>query len=39
MLIILLSLSLFQAQKSWIERAFYKRECVHIIPSTKDPHR
>uniref|UniRef100_A0A452RVA9 Transient receptor potential cation channel subfamily M member 3 n=1 Tax=Ursus americanus TaxID=9643 RepID=A0A452RVA9_URSAM len=22
----------FQAQKSWIERAFYKRECVHIIP-------
>uniref|UniRef100_A0A287DAW0 Transient receptor potential cation channel subfamily M member 3 n=1 Tax=Ictidomys tridecemlineatus TaxID=43179 RepID=A0A287DAW0_ICTTR len=27
------------AQKSWIERAFYKRECVHIIPSTKDPHR
>uniref|UniRef100_A0A8D2J0L4 Transient receptor potential cation channel subfamily M member 3 n=1 Tax=Varanus komodoensis TaxID=61221 RepID=A0A8D2J0L4_VARKO len=29
----------FQAQKSWIERAFYKRECVHIIPSTKDPHR
>uniref|UniRef100_A0A670JIS8 Transient receptor potential cation channel subfamily M member 3 n=1 Tax=Podarcis muralis TaxID=64176 RepID=A0A670JIS8_PODMU len=31
--------SLFQAQKSWIERAFYKRECVHIIPSNKDPHR
>ncbi|GAB0204518.1 transient receptor potential cation channel subfamily M member 3 [Grus japonensis] len=28
-----------RAQKSWIERAFYKRECVHIIPSTKDPHR
>uniref|UniRef100_A0ACB8ERP2 Transient receptor putative cation channel sub M member 3 n=1 Tax=Sphaerodactylus townsendi TaxID=933632 RepID=A0ACB8ERP2_9SAUR len=27
------------AQKSWIERAFYKRECVHIIPSAKDPHR
>ncbi|XP_060093435.1 transient receptor potential cation channel subfamily M member 3 isoform X3 [Heteronotia binoei] len=27
------------AQKSWIERAFYKRECVHIIASTKDPHR
>ncbi|XP_058421660.1 transient receptor potential cation channel subfamily M member 3 isoform X14 [Diceros bicornis minor] len=27
------------AQKSWIERAFYKRECVHIIPTTKDPHR
>ncbi|XP_043572483.1 transient receptor potential cation channel subfamily M member 3 isoform X2 [Chiloscyllium plagiosum] len=28
-----------QAQKSWIERAFCKRECVHIIPSTKDHHR
>ncbi|TRY55610.1 hypothetical protein DNTS_021490 [Danionella cerebrum] len=28
-----------QAQKSWIERAFSKRECVHIIISTKDPHR
>ncbi|KAK9408198.1 transient receptor potential cation channel subfamily M member 3 [Crotalus adamanteus] len=28
-----------KAQKSWIERAFCKRECVHIIPSTKDPHR
>uniref|UniRef100_A0A452FNT2 Transient receptor potential cation channel subfamily M member 3 n=1 Tax=Capra hircus TaxID=9925 RepID=A0A452FNT2_CAPHI len=31
--------NLISAQKSWIERAFYKRECVHIIPSTKDPHR
>ncbi|XP_019373013.1 PREDICTED: transient receptor potential cation channel subfamily M member 3 [Gavialis gangeticus] len=30
---------IYLAQKSWIERAFYKRECVHIIPSTKDPHR
>ncbi|XP_058630970.1 transient receptor potential cation channel subfamily M member 3 isoform X4 [Onychostoma macrolepis] len=28
-----------KAQKSWIERAFSKRECVHIIVSTKDPHR
>ncbi|XP_029471791.1 transient receptor potential cation channel subfamily M member 3 [Rhinatrema bivittatum] len=28
-----------KAQKSWIERVFHKRECVHIIPSTKDPHR
>ncbi|MCJ8746695.1 hypothetical protein PDJAM_G00144660 [Pangasius djambal] len=28
-----------QAQKSWIERAFSKRECVHIIISAKDPHR
>ncbi|XP_058231608.1 transient receptor potential cation channel subfamily M member 3 isoform X8 [Hemibagrus wyckioides] len=27
------------AQKSWIERAFSKRECVHIIVSAKDPHR
>ncbi|XP_049651420.1 transient receptor potential cation channel subfamily M member 3 isoform X4 [Accipiter gentilis] len=34
-----LKLRQMQAQKSWIERAFYKRECVHIIPSTKDPHR
>uniref|UniRef100_A0A3B3U2Z4 Transient receptor potential cation channel subfamily M member 3 n=1 Tax=Poecilia latipinna TaxID=48699 RepID=A0A3B3U2Z4_9TELE len=30
---------LMQAQKSWIERAFSKRECVHIIVSAKDPHR
>ncbi|VFV26780.1 transient receptor potential cation [Lynx pardinus] len=34
-----LGLYISRAQKSWIERAFYKRECVHIIPSTKDPHR
>ncbi|XP_060927241.1 transient receptor potential cation channel subfamily M member 3 isoform X1 [Limanda limanda] len=27
------------AQKSWIERAFSKRECVHILVSAKDPHR
>ncbi|XP_031705027.1 transient receptor potential cation channel subfamily M member 3 isoform X2 [Anarrhichthys ocellatus] len=27
------------AQKSWIERVFSKRECVHIIVSAKDPHR
>ncbi|XP_041112280.1 transient receptor potential cation channel subfamily M member 3 isoform X3 [Polyodon spathula] len=26
-------------QKSWIERAFSKRECVHIIVSAKDHHR
>uniref|UniRef100_A0A665X6V3 Transient receptor potential cation channel, subfamily M, member 3 n=1 Tax=Echeneis naucrates TaxID=173247 RepID=A0A665X6V3_ECHNA len=31
--------SFLQAQKSWIERAFSKRECVHIIVSAKDPHR
>uniref|UniRef100_A0A4W3I912 Transient receptor potential cation channel subfamily M member 3 n=1 Tax=Callorhinchus milii TaxID=7868 RepID=A0A4W3I912_CALMI len=33
------SVRLLKAQKSWIERVFYKRECVHIIPSSKDPHR
>ncbi|XP_048382682.1 transient receptor potential cation channel subfamily M member 3 isoform X3 [Stegostoma tigrinum] len=33
------SVRLLKAQKSWIERAFCKRECVHIIPSTKDHHR
>ncbi|XP_068092449.1 transient receptor potential cation channel subfamily M member 3 isoform X8 [Hyperolius riggenbachi] len=33
------SVRLLKAQKSWIERAFHKRECVHIIPSAKDPHR
>ncbi|XP_075067072.1 transient receptor potential cation channel subfamily M member 3 isoform X5 [Mixophyes fleayi] len=33
------SVRLLKAQKSWIERVFHKRECVHIIPSTKDPHR
>uniref|UniRef100_A0A8C3HW21 non-specific serine/threonine protein kinase n=1 Tax=Chrysemys picta bellii TaxID=8478 RepID=A0A8C3HW21_CHRPI len=25
--------------KSWIENTFTKRECVYIIPSSKDPHR
>ncbi|XP_009956890.1 PREDICTED: transient receptor potential cation channel subfamily M member 6 [Leptosomus discolor] len=25
--------------KSWIEEVFSKRECAHIIPSSKDPHR
>ncbi|XP_051981748.1 transient receptor potential cation channel subfamily M member 3-like isoform X8 [Xyrauchen texanus] len=33
------SVRLLKAQKSWIERAFSKRECVHVIVSTKDPHR
>ncbi|XP_034025900.1 transient receptor potential cation channel subfamily M member 3 isoform X3 [Thalassophryne amazonica] len=33
------SVRLLKAQKSWIERAFSKRECVHIIASIKDPHR
>uniref|UniRef100_A0A670JUK5 non-specific serine/threonine protein kinase n=1 Tax=Podarcis muralis TaxID=64176 RepID=A0A670JUK5_PODMU len=27
------------SQKSWIENTFNKRECVYIIPSSKDPHR
>ncbi|XP_018615587.1 transient receptor potential cation channel subfamily M member 3 isoform X3 [Scleropages formosus] len=33
------SVRLLKAQKSWIERAFSKRECVHVIVSTKDHHR
>ncbi|XP_075920424.1 transient receptor potential cation channel subfamily M member 3-like isoform X4 [Petromyzon marinus] len=28
-----------QAQRSWIERSFCKRECIHVIQSSKDPHR
>ncbi|KAM7157216.1 transient receptor potential cation channel subfamily M member 7 isoform 6-T7 [Molossus nigricans] len=27
------------SQKSWIESTVTKRECVYIIPSSKDPHR
>ncbi|XP_073474714.1 transient receptor potential cation channel subfamily M member 7-like isoform X1 [Aquarana catesbeiana] len=27
------------SQKSWIENTFKKRECIYIIPSSKDPHR
>ncbi|XP_068954144.1 transient receptor potential cation channel subfamily M member 7 [Petaurus breviceps papuanus] len=27
------------SQKSWIENTLTKRECVYIIPSSKDPHR
>uniref|UniRef100_A0A8C4YNG0 non-specific serine/threonine protein kinase n=1 Tax=Gopherus evgoodei TaxID=1825980 RepID=A0A8C4YNG0_9SAUR len=36
-----LSLPILQiySQKSWIENTFTKRECVYIIPSSKDPHR
>uniref|UniRef100_A0A8C9MZV4 non-specific serine/threonine protein kinase n=1 Tax=Serinus canaria TaxID=9135 RepID=A0A8C9MZV4_SERCA len=30
---------LSQPPKSWIEEAFSKRECAHIIPSLKEPHR
>uniref|UniRef100_A0A8B9FXI1 Transient receptor potential cation channel subfamily M member 7 n=1 Tax=Amazona collaria TaxID=241587 RepID=A0A8B9FXI1_9PSIT len=33
------TLCIFQSQKSWIENTFTKRECVYIIPSSKDPHR
>ncbi|KAK9394000.1 transient receptor potential cation channel subfamily M member 7 [Crotalus adamanteus] len=33
------TLYLDQSQKSWIENTFSKRECVYIIPSSKDPHR
>ncbi|KFP75287.1 Transient receptor potential cation channel subfamily M member 6, partial [Acanthisitta chloris] len=28
-----------QSPKSWIEEVFSKRECAHIIPGSKDPHR
>ncbi|MBN3296361.1 TRPM7 protein, partial [Amia calva] len=30
---------LSQSQKSWIESTFTKRECVYILPVSKDPHR
>uniref|UniRef100_A0A673I7B3 non-specific serine/threonine protein kinase n=1 Tax=Sinocyclocheilus rhinocerous TaxID=307959 RepID=A0A673I7B3_9TELE len=30
---------LLQSQKSWIEHSFTKRECVYILPVSKDPHR
>nr|XP_060473860.1 transient receptor potential cation channel subfamily M member 1 isoform X4 [Panthera onca] len=28
-----------EGQKAWIEKTFCKRECVFVIPSTKDPNR
>lgn len=34
-----LSFGSVQSQKSWIERTFTKRECVYILPVSKDPHR
>ncbi|XP_072134017.1 transient receptor potential cation channel subfamily M member 7 isoform X3 [Mobula birostris] len=34
-----LQTELEESQKSWIENTFTKRECVYIIPSSKDPHR
>lgn len=27
-----------QAQRAWIERKFFKRECIHIFPS-KEPNK
>ncbi|KAB5574590.1 hypothetical protein PHYPO_G00210700 [Pangasianodon hypophthalmus] len=29
----------YESQKSWIESTFTKRECVYILPASKDPHR
>uniref|UniRef100_A0A452DYM8 Transient receptor potential cation channel subfamily M member 1 n=1 Tax=Capra hircus TaxID=9925 RepID=A0A452DYM8_CAPHI len=28
-----------KGQKAWIEKTFCKRECIFVIPSTKDPNR
>ncbi|XP_045052317.2 transient receptor potential cation channel subfamily M member 1 isoform X2 [Desmodus rotundus] len=28
-----------KGQKAWIEKTFCKRECICVIPSTKDPNR
>ncbi|XP_055980687.1 transient receptor potential cation channel subfamily M member 1 [Sorex fumeus] len=28
-----------KSQKAWLEKTFCKRECVFVIPSTKDPNR
>ncbi|XP_061820430.2 transient receptor potential cation channel subfamily M member 7 isoform X2 [Nerophis lumbriciformis] len=28
-----------QSQKPWIESTFTKRECVYVLPVSKDPHR
>ncbi|KAI7802854.1 Trpm7 protein [Triplophysa rosa] len=28
-----------ESQKSWIENTFTRRECVYILPVSKDPHR
>ncbi|XP_070427928.1 transient receptor potential cation channel subfamily M member 1 isoform X1 [Equus przewalskii] len=30
---------ILKGQKAWIERTFCKRECIFVIPSTKDPNR
>ncbi|XP_078670939.1 transient receptor potential cation channel subfamily M member 1-like [Branchiostoma floridae x Branchiostoma belcheri] len=29
----------FEAQKSWIEKTFSKRECIKYVPNLRDPHR
>uniref|UniRef100_A0A6Q2X4G9 non-specific serine/threonine protein kinase n=1 Tax=Esox lucius TaxID=8010 RepID=A0A6Q2X4G9_ESOLU len=36
---VLKSLHWLPSQKSWIESTFTKRECVQILPVSKDPHR
>ncbi|XP_030227007.1 transient receptor potential cation channel subfamily M member 6 isoform X1 [Gadus morhua] len=28
-----------KTRRSWIEESFSKRDCVHFIPSTREPHR
>uniref|UniRef100_A0A7N8XPJ8 non-specific serine/threonine protein kinase n=1 Tax=Mastacembelus armatus TaxID=205130 RepID=A0A7N8XPJ8_9TELE len=35
----MLSCIRLKSQKSWIESTFTKRECVYILPVSKDPHR
>uniref|UniRef100_A0A3B3TIU8 non-specific serine/threonine protein kinase n=1 Tax=Poecilia latipinna TaxID=48699 RepID=A0A3B3TIU8_9TELE len=32
-------MKIFISQKPWIESTFTKRECVYILPVSKDPHR
>ena len=29
----------FQSQKSWIEKTFFKRECCRFIASSRDPSK
>ncbi|XP_019640451.1 PREDICTED: transient receptor potential cation channel subfamily M member 3-like [Branchiostoma belcheri] len=31
--------SVIEAQKSWIEKTFSKRECIKYVPNLRDPHR
>ncbi|XP_041442727.1 transient receptor potential cation channel subfamily M member 7 isoform X3 [Xenopus laevis] len=30
---------ILQSKVSWIEKTFHKRDCVQIIPSSREPHR